>query len=172
MADNDGGLIASFQFHSFKIDRLKLEMEQLLGNLVGVRLLNPDFMRLNLRVRPPVFQSSSNAYFVGLDSQMFFYSEAQFQAGQSQQEPAPEAAIVRLEVGIAGVFTAFRDRFPPETEVTFVKIHAPAILMPYVRGAASSILALSGFGSVPFPLINVHELAKESLGGVEIKVID
>lgn len=169
MDDNDSSLISRFQFQSYKIDRLNLKMEQLVGYLTGIRLLNPDFMRIGLRIRQPFFQKESHSYFVGLDTQLYFYTENQFNSIKPEEQPSMESAIVQLEIGIAGVFTSLSDRFPVETEEKLVKIQAPAILMPYVRSAASSVLAVSGFGAVPFPLINIHELAKSSPAELTIK---
>jgi preprotein translocase subunit SecB len=40
-----------------------------------------------------------------------------------------------------------------------VRINIPAILLPYLRAAITTIISQAGFGTIVFPLINIYEIA-------------
>lgn len=85
-------------------------------------------------------------------------------------DPA-ESALVSLDTGIGGVFTV-KKRLDENMEEGLAKIQIPALLLPYLRGTITSFLANSGYGTVIFPLINIHAAAKDALKDVEVNVIE
>ena len=84
--------------------------------------------------------------------------------GSDKEETSLETIndIVKLEIGIAGIFSAEEGKFEKDTEENLVKIQIPMILFPYLRSAVTSIFAHGGLGSFLFPSINVQELAKNA----------
>jgi preprotein translocase subunit SecB len=80
---------------------------------------------------------------------------------------AGKRQILNGEFGIAGVFSA-ESGMDKHLEENMVRFNIPAILMPYIRSAITSILAQAGFGTIVLPLINVYEIAKN----MSIQVID
>jgi preprotein translocase subunit SecB len=80
--------------------------------------------------------------------------------------------LIKCEVSIVGMFSAEQGRFSKDIEDKLVKIQIPAILMPYVRATITSLLAHAGFGSVIFPLINIHEVARQAVAAADIQLID
>jgi preprotein translocase subunit SecB len=49
----------------------------------------------------------------------------------------------------------------PQREKNMVQINIPAILLPYLRSAITTILSQAGFGTIVLPLINIYEIAKQ-----------
>jgi preprotein translocase subunit SecB len=45
-------------------------------------------------------------------------------------------------------------------EENMVHVNIPAILLPYLRSAITTILSQAGFGTIVLPLINVHEVTR------------
>jgi preprotein translocase subunit SecB len=91
---------------------------------------------------------------------------------ESGGEITDEDRLLFVEGGIAGLFTVDKGKFDKGTEKGLVRIQIPALLLPYLRGTITSLLANAGYGTVILPLINIHALAEEQLQGTEIKVID
>ncbi|MFH1282038.1 MAG: protein-export chaperone SecB [bacterium] len=130
--------------------------------------IKQDLWEFKIGVRQPIFYKKTNKYIGGIDLGLYLYGQ-----NIKEEDKKPENAIIVVEAGIAGLFAVQEDkRFDEETENSLVRIQIPALLFPYLRGAITSLLANAGFGSVVLPLINIHELAKESLKDVNIKVID
>jgi len=68
------------------------------------------------------------------------------------------SAFEEVEVSLLGEFS-----FKPSPSVsldTFVRVHAPAILLPYIRETIGSLTGRGPFGAFHFPAINVVELGK------------
>jgi preprotein translocase subunit SecB len=125
---------------------------------------------MSFKFRQPLFSKEESVYIAGFETQFLFFHDTM--ADYQYEETPPEKAFLQLEIGIVGMFISSGGRFSEEIELNLVRIQAPALLMPYVRGAASSILALSGFGAVPFPLINIHELARKALSEISVKELE
>lgn len=79
--------------------------------------------------------------------------------------------IAQGEFGIEGVFLV-DGALENEKEENIVKFQFPTILFPYLRSAVTNIFASAGFGSIIFPLINVHNLIANQQKHNPIKVID
>ncbi len=159
-----GGIVSSFSFRAFKIDALSLSMKQNLGTLEMPPSSTNDW-ELNLNVRQPVFFSKQKIYVVGVDCAVSLFPK-------DTTEKSDANALVTLRIGGVGSFGVQGERFPDEQEKNIVRAQFPALIFSHIRATATSILAGAGYGSVLLPLVNMHEAAKQSLGTVEINVID
>jgi hypothetical protein len=168
MADS-GSVISPFQFLSYKIDSVDLKMDQRLRMLSAVPFLKPERMNVRFRFKQPVYSQESDIYVVSFETLVLFFPDEI--ADIDAQNPPVDKASLSLEVSIAGIFSV-NERLPEETEANLVKIHAPAVLMPYVRSTVSAVLGICGFGSIPFPLINIHQVAKAALAKARVQIID
>jgi len=122
---------------------------------------------LKLGIRQPAFYKASKTYVGGLDCGLFLYPQT-----LDQEQRTSEKALISIEAGISGVFTVMDERFEEPLEQQLVRVQIPALLFPYLRGTITLLLANAGFGSVIMPLINVNELAKETLKDKEILVVE
>lgn len=62
---------------------------------------------------------------------------------------------------ISGIFRIdVEEKLLPKAEEQ-LKVQGPAILAPFLRAAMTSVLSISGFSGIIFPLINVYDLAKK-----------
>jgi preprotein translocase subunit SecB len=158
----DGGMTANFQFLSYKIDILELKtknnLEVLEKSFVG------DSWNFSVAFRKPVYYSKRQQYVCGLEVTLLCPPPEEGEEGAD--------AMVRIRGGIVGLFKADEGKLDPALEKQLAKIHAPYILLPYLRGAVTSLLANAGIGAVLFPLINLHEVAKTAMAGEELTVID
>lgn len=166
----DGGVASAFRFDSYKIDRISYESIPNLNFLGLMGTLDPKGWKFDISFREPLYFKYQKKYVGAIDVTIAYpvppdaYSTEGAAQGMPQVGQAnsgvPEPNIVRMEIGIAGIFSVEEGRFEKEIEENLVKIQIPMLLLPYLRGAATSIFAHSGIGSVIFPLINLHELAK------------
>lgn len=152
-----GGVEATFQFLSYKIDDLQLEMSKTIGALLFNAPLGQDQVTLQLRFRNPLLAKKDRLYVGGMEGLLNIYNSS---------EHSENNKVANIRIGIAGVFKVVGDDLAPELEEKLVKIQIPAILFPYLRSALSTITTSAGIAGVVLPLINVHELAKKS----EIKI--
>ncbi|MEK7880826.1 MAG: protein-export chaperone SecB, partial [Deltaproteobacteria bacterium] len=117
--------------------------------------------KTQIGIRQPAFFKSTKQYVGGLDITLN-YPNPEIQKTGVATETGQLQDIVKLSIGISGVFTVEEGRFEKAIEESLVKIQIPALLFPYLRSAITSILAHAGLGSVLFPLINIQELAKNA----------
>jgi len=160
---------SSFQFKAFKVDKINFFSKPDINVLTRMNSIPAEDMNLGFAIRQPIYFSSEKIYVGGFDTLFRVIAPNEVNDSVSDSE---EDVLVKLELGIAGVFTVEDDRLSQEMEEGLVKIHIPAILMPYARSAMTSLLANSGFGGVLFPLINIHEIAKEQMKDIDIQVIE
>lgn len=165
----ESSIKSSFQFKSYKVDKIKFYSKPDLNILIRMNNIPLDEMNLAFAIRQPLFFSSEKIYVGGFD--LLFQVSAPGQTDEPIAEPN-ENTLVRLEMGIAGVFKTEDDKLTPEQEDELVKVSIPAILLPYARAALTSLLANAGFGAVIFPLVNIYELAKEQLKDTTVKVLE
>jgi len=149
-----GSIAASFQFKTYKIDRIQYSMPQTTKALVQNAV---NQLELQISLRQPVFDKKDTFYVGGLDIQVM-----------SKTEEKEEHPVFDLKMGIAGIFVV-EDRLEELLEENLVKNQIPAILLPYLRAAATTILSCAGIGSIVLPLINIYELAKKA--EIQIKEI-
>ena len=147
-------MISSFQFLSYKIDKMSLEIDNKMHNLLK-NYCSEDDWAFAVGIRHPVYVVPDRIYIGGIDIEMY--------AGTK------ESPDVSLRAGIAGAFRVVGEDIPPAQEEKVAKIQVPALLSPYLRAGISGVLALSGFGSVVLPLFNFNKLAEEQLKDVEIE---
>ncbi len=160
-----GSIKSAFQFESYKIDKINLEMLHSLNLLEFKGNIDPELWEFKIGLRKPLYFENNKKYIGGLDFCLKLLPKSS-QGDKEKNEP-----LLTIEIGIAGIFAVKDKRFDSEIEKQLVKVQIPAILFPYIRGALTSLLANAGFGSVVIPLINIHELANKSFKDVEIDII-
>jgi preprotein translocase subunit SecB len=138
-------------------------MKKSLDLLLLVHNLNPEDLVYRFKIRQPLFFSSKNIFISGID----VYIEL-----NNTDETGKIINIIRCVCGIAGAFKLRDEKLDDTTKENIVRIQFPALLLPFVRSAVSNLFANAGFGSFIFPLFNIHEVAKQSIGELEIKVLD
>jgi len=158
---------SGFRFLSYKIDNIKFSSIRDLGLLEFSQGFGGYPWEISIGIREPLYFKGAKKYVGGLDT-VFSLKNPE----EKDRETAAVRQLVKIEIGIAGVFSVEEGRFEKTVEDQLVKIQIPAILFPYLRSAVTSILASSGYGSVILPLINIHAVAKDFEGKLTIKEID
>lgn len=154
-----GGIKALFQFKSYKIDHIKLEMAKSVGLLSSSEDFNQKKWEFSVGIREPTFIEKINSYIGGINIIL------------ALKNPEDDSSnYLDLELGMAGIFN-IEERLSQETEEKFIKLNIPTILLPYARAAITAILANSGFGSVVLPLINIQHIFEKNSDKINIKVI-
>jgi preprotein translocase subunit SecB len=157
---NDGSVVSSFKFISYKVDDFEFHMEKNFALLDNMDSLNPSMWDFNVMVRTPMFFQGRNQYLSGVKCLVSL-------------KPDPDRNEFRpleLSATISGLFET-EGRFSEDTEMALVKMQMPTILLPYLRGTITSFLANAGFGSVILPLINMVKLADNALRDISVNVI-
>lgn len=165
-------MIASFKFESYKVDYLVFDIKRILGLLELNETINPKDWRYSLAFREPLFSASGKKYIGGIDIGVYLLPIEGRGDNHFIKKEDIKDFLIKLELGTAGVFSVEEGRFSKEIEEKLVKLQIPALLLPYARATITALLANAGFGSIVLPLINLHEAAKETIGNIEIKVID
>lgn len=160
---------SAFKFESYKVDIVRLDIQRIMGLIELTGNIDPSLWNMSLTLREPLYFKKQNKYLGGLDTLLTVMSTEPETEKKTDDKNVP---LIKVVVGIAGLFSAVEGSFPKETEDNLVKIQIPVILLPYVRATISSLLANAGFGSVMLPLININELAKKSFGDIQVKVIE
>lgn len=156
-----GGITSKFKFESYKIDELSLKAKEDLSVLGRRSDIPQEDWSFSIAFRKPQFFKQYGVYIGGIELDL------------TLQDPnEPDEPLVTVHAGIAGMFSTDGLSFPKGVEQSLVKIQIPAILMPYLRATIMTLLASAGFGTAMLPLINIQELAKETLVDVEVAIID
>lgn len=159
----DSGIKSAFQFESFKIDKVNFKSKPNIGWLRFKSYIPNEEWDFNISFRQPLFFQKESVYIGGMDAHLILKD-----SGEKDAEP-----FVDLEAGIAGVFAVEDDNTLSDKAVEgLVKIQIPALLLPYLRGAITSLLANAGFGAIVLPLFNIHEAAKNGLISADIRLIE
>jgi preprotein translocase subunit SecB len=146
----DGSIAASFDFLSYKIDKIEVKIGNKVGYLLNNDPIIPEDINLAIKLRNTerfILENGLCKYIGGLNTIIDLY------------EKETKEVMLKGEFGISGVFVP-NSTVDKKLEENFVKINLPAILMPYLRASMTNILASAGFGTVLFPLVNIYELAK------------
>jgi hypothetical protein len=146
---------ATFQFESYKVDSLRLEMKRILGLLEFQGCIDPKNLHFQIAIRDPIYYKRQKRYLGGISLNL------RLSPSEKKEPPSDENALLKIDLSITGLFKS-QERLDNATEENLAKLQVPAILLPYARATISSLLANAGFGSVVFPLINIHELAKKA----------
>jgi len=159
-----GGVISSFKFEGYKIDRITYESIPEVKFLQTMGTLDPSGWNINIGFREPLYIKSLKQYVGGMDIALTYPIPEQISPSElkPEDESPLKKTLVKLDIGIAGIFAVEENRLEKNTEETLVKIQVPMILFPYLRAAITSLFAHIGLGSFLFPLINIHELAKNA----------
>lgn len=152
-----GGVTSSFIFESYKIDRFEFKTKDAVGVLAGLIGIPPEDWQFSLAFRQPIYFEDQKIYIGGIEVEM-----------RVPDQDEKEEELVTLSAGIAGLFKSSEGVFPEEIEQKLVKVQIPTILLPYLRSSVMSFLANAGFGSVVLPLINIAQMAKDTLGKIEV----
>jgi preprotein translocase subunit SecB len=146
----DGSIAASFDFLSYKIDKIEMTMEKKVGYLINNDPVFPEDIKLSIKLRNTekyIFEDGISHYIGGLNTLVELIDKE------------TKSVMLKGEFGISGVFVA-KDPVEKNAEENFAKINLPAILMPYLRASMTNTLSGAGFGTILFPLVNIYELAK------------
>lgn len=154
---------SSFKFENYKIDKLNFHMINTFGMLEFAACIPENLWKLSISIREPFYIQSKQKYIGGLDTDLYLPND---ENGENTEDP-----LLKLTVGIVGVFSVEEGRFDSESEQQLVKIKIPTILFPYIRTTITSLLANAGFGSAVLPLINISRAAKYHTESSKIKVI-
>ncbi|MDR1286539.1 MAG: protein-export chaperone SecB [Treponema sp.] len=148
MPDNSG--IASFQFISYKIDTVNVQVAKKVDTLLMHSFLPPNQMNFEIGFRKTGKYLLNNGihYVGGLNARIQIIDGNQTQ-------------ILNGDFGISGLFRPLSDTMDKKLEENMVHINIPAILLPYLRSAITTILSQAGFGTIILPLINVHEVTRQ-----------
>jgi preprotein translocase subunit SecB len=156
----ESGVESAFQFLSYKIDTFHLEITKDTRSLAYNAVLDPSQVQMSLTIRNPIHIAADNTYVGGMDIQFSLFFSAD--RGESN----------RIGVGAAGISGYFRvvgKALSKETEENLVRLQIPALLLPFLRPAVTSLLINAGFPGVLFPLINVHALAADAGSRITIQ---
>jgi preprotein translocase subunit secB len=150
---------SDFQFLSYKIDEINFHVKNNVNALIYTYSEDTN-IEMNFAVRDIAKSTSDNRTqcMCGLDIRIIIKD------GSSNE-------IAQGGFGIEGVFLV-DGTLENEKEENIVKFQFPTILFPYLRSAVTNILASAGFGSIIFPLINVHNLIANQQEHNPIKIID
>ena len=151
-----GGIVSSFQFLSYKIDKIAFEVQNKTDVLLA-NTFNKEWS-IKLSLSRPIYIPAERMYIGGVGILLFY-----------GKEENPE---IKLESRISGIFKVVGKDFSKEHEEKLVKYQIPAILSPYLRATVTNILASAGCGSVVLPLFNFNAFAEEQLKDVDILVLD
>jgi preprotein translocase subunit SecB len=165
------GVISAFKFESYKIDSLELKCQKNLELLSFRGFIPEEEWRFSISLLNPVFFKEKSVYVGGVQLSLAVLSEEGKAKVEKGDEPSLEDMVISIKSEITGLFSAQEGRFEPSIEETLVKVQIPALLLPYLRAAVGGLLANAGFGSVVFPLINIHDLAITAFKDVEIKIV-
>lgn len=166
-----GSVKSAFSFESYKVDDLKLYAAPNISLLSFRGVIPEDEWHVSLSIREPHYFEENSAYVGGLDLSLALFTDVGKEKVKTGEEVSEEDYVLRVEGGIAGLFTTENGAFDKVTEEGLVKIQIPALLLPYLRGTITSLLANSGYGTVILPLINIHAVAEEQLKDVKVKVV-
>jgi preprotein translocase subunit SecB len=153
MADSGG--IASFQFITYKIDTINFQVAKNTGTLLMNSLAVPSQMDFEIGFRQAGKYLLNNTihYIGGLNTKIKILNSNKTQ-------------ILDGNFGISGLFLPIN--MDKEAEEKMVRYNIPAILMPYLRSAITTVVSQAGFGTVVLPLINIYEIATKN----PVEIID
>jgi preprotein translocase subunit SecB len=155
-----GGIESAFQFVSYKVDILHLDVTKDVRSLLFNSVLVPEQVEVAVHIRNPLHIISENVYIGGLDILLSLYFSS---------DHVDRNRIAKGHAGVSGYFKVVEGSLGPEIEKNLVRIQIPAILFPFVRSAISALTINAGFPGVILPLINVQELARQAGDKIQIQ---
>lgn len=158
---DESGVESAFQFLSYKIDTFHLEVTKDTRSLAHNAILDPSQVQMSLSIRSPIHIAADNTYVGGMDIQFSLFYSA---------DRAESNKLAEGKAGISGYFKVAGNALSKDAEENLVRLQIPALLLPYLRPAVTSLLLNAGFPGVVFPLINVHALAANA--GNKIAIVE
>ncbi|GHU70887.1 hypothetical protein FACS189450_06020 [Spirochaetia bacterium] len=154
MADNSG--IASFQFVSYKIDKTILKAAPNINTLMLPVFPSTAQIEISFGIRKvgKYFFSEKIHYIGGVDVTLKIFDK-------------DKHLFLNGEFGIAGLFQS-SGKIEEQQEKNIALYNIPAILLPYLRSAITTVISQSGFGTFVLPLFNIYEIAKKN----PVEIID
>jgi preprotein translocase subunit SecB len=152
-------------FEGYKIDHIAFDMQRTIQMIAAS--IDSRKWEMTINIAKPIFSKSQKKYVCGLQVGLSLMAEKK----PESEETGIKEPLVKCLVSIAGLFSIEEGELEKEIEISLLKSQLPAILLPYVRSTMTSILANAGFGSIIFPLINMHEVAK-GIKELDIQYID
>lgn len=155
---------AAFQFLSFKIDHIEADTTKNLGTVNYSSGIDPESLDLELSLRGPTYFKGEDIYMGGLDARWRLFASP---------KKEDDELLFRGRIGVVGSFKMVSpDELTEEQQEQLVMVQIPAILLPYLRSAITSIFSVSGFSSLIVPLINIHKVAENARSRLKLEVID
>lgn len=167
----ESSVVSAFKFESYKVDKFNFQAAQSLDLLLFKGLIPEEELVFNIVIRHPIYFEKVKVYVGGINISLFILNNEGKIEKEEGQKVSDSNKIFSVECGIAGVFSVENGRLEKEVENSLVFTQIPALLLPYLRGTLTSLLANAGFGVVLLPLINIHEVAKQALSDVQLQII-
>lgn len=146
----NGSIAASIQLVSYKMDRIDFSVTQTIGTLASTDYSDWKVgYSFSFRNALRFIDSPKTLYVTGL------------QADVSISSKGNGSELAKGTFVITGLFSA-DGTLDRQVEEKLAKFQGPAILLPYMRSAVSSVLSNAGFGVCPMPLININEAARNA----------
>ena len=159
MAENS--VISKFQFINYKIDRVSYEITHNVSLLHNFGTIDNENFELSFRIRVPNRIKKEKIFITGLDVKFL---------QNSKQAKCEDDFIFRGEMGIVGIFKVVDGELSEDVSEKLAKIQGPALLLPYLRAALTSMFTNNGIGSFIFPLINIYKMAEDTMS--DVKIVD
>ena len=166
----NSSITSSFKFESYKIDSINYVMTPDIGLLAFKGIFNEDLWNFSISIKHPLYLKKDKKYIGGLKCNLSLMDPKK--PKDDKANDTQEGSLLNIDIGITGLFSVESGRFEKDVELNLVKLQIPAILLPYVRVAITSILANAGFGSVMLPLINLHQLPDETKKEIKIQEVE
>jgi len=141
-------------FHDYKIDEVALKAEKELNLIHETFPLENVDWEFSLLFKRPMHSPSIGSYFVGMVLQGSM---------NLNSEEIVERRLAELSLSIVGSFTIVGDDLTDQDISQLLYVNGNAILLPYLRAAASNIIMCSGFGYAKLPVINLVGLVKKTV---------
>jgi preprotein translocase subunit SecB len=153
-------VISQFQFVNYKITSLTLEVKPFVSLIESGIFL--DDWKFSFEISHPSFFQEKKLYSGGIALNLTYPIKL---ADGSEDEG------LRVHGRILGLFRVDQKFDNPKIEHNLIYNQIPAILLPYLRAAISSLLANAGYGSTILPLINIYAQSQQLLKDVELTVL-
>lgn len=154
---------SSFKFINYKVDNFHFEMENNWGLVSANVSTNPDNWNLKYKLLDPMFNEVEKQYLGGIAIEGEYVVV--------NKDTSEKVKLFRFDCSVVGTFEV-KGKLEKKIENALVFNQIPALLLSYLRSTVSSFFANAGFGSFIIPLINIHELAKETFKDKKIKILE
>lgn len=161
--DPKSGLeISPLEFNAYRIVKLKLDTHGLFI-IEEAELWRPSAWRVGVGFANISYYEDTGVYGVPLAATLEFTPE-----DEARKKEADQRKLI-VEAMIIGLFK-FSNPADSKTErgKKLIFERTGIVLLPYLRAAISSALAMAGYGAIPMPLINLTSLLENDERVIEI----